>query len=419
MVHSEGHQRRIDSMGCIRNGSFRFSLIIFLIAIWLVGSLSSSAFGEEKKKDLPARGISVSPEYTGVIVSEGEDVSIDLIVTNRGRSDENIDLTLTSIPKGWKAWIKTYSFAVTGVHVKSDSSKNLTLKAEPNQDVKPGTYTFDILAQTQDRQLTSSSQVVVKLTEKKEAKKIRGVNIITSYPVLKGPTDAKFEFSLEVENKLDKDSIFNLSYQGPENWDINFKPAYEQKFISSLRLKANQSQTMAIEVKPSPWEKPGDYRILVKVNSPEAKGEVTLSVVLTGTYNLEAGTASGLLSLDALKGKSANLSIFVKNSGSATLNNIQLLSLKPENWKVEFSPENIESLPAQEIKQIEVSITPSEQALVGDYSVGLSVDSGKASKNLELRVTVKASAAWGWIGIGIIVLVMLGLVVLFIRLGRR
>lgn len=406
-------------MVCTRNGSFRFSLIIFLIAIWLVGSLSFSAFGEEKKKDLPARGISVSPEYTGVIVPEGEDVSIDLIVTNRGRSDENIDLTLPSIPKGWKAWIKTYSFAVTGVHVKSDSSKNLTLKAEPNQDLKPGTYTFDILAQTQDRQLASSSQVVVELTEKKEVKKIRGVNIITSYPVLRGPTDAKFEFSLEVENKLDKDSIFNLSYQGPENWDINFKPAYEQKFISSLRLKANQSQTMAVEVKPSPWEKPGDYRILVKVNSPEAKGEVTLSVVLTGTHNLEAGTASGLLSLDALKGKSANLSIFVKNSGSATLNNIQLLSLKPENWKVEFSPEKIDSLPPQELKQVEISITPSEQALVGDYSVGLSVDSGKVTKNLEFRVTVKASAAWGWIGIGIIVLVMLGLVVLFIRLGRR
>jgi uncharacterized membrane protein len=30
-----------------------------------------------------------------------------------------------------------------------------------------------------------------------------------------------------------------------------------------------------------------------------------------------------------------------------------------------------------------------------------------------------ASTAWGWIGIGIIALVMVGLVVLFIRLGRR
>jgi uncharacterized membrane protein len=95
------------------------------------------------------------------------------------------------------------------------------------------------------------------------------------------------------------------------------------------------------------------------------------------------------------------------------------MSVKPENWKVEFSPEKIEALPPGELQQVEVSITPAEQALVGDYSVGIRADAGKLSKNMELRVTVLASTAWGWIGIGIIVLVMAGLVVLFVRLGRR
>jgi len=71
------------------------------------------------------------------------------------------------------------------------------------------------------------------------------------------------------------------------------------------------------------------------------------------------------------------------------------------------------------MKQVEMKITPAEQALVGDYSVNLSVEGEKASKTLEFRVTVRASTAWGWVGIGIIVLVILGLVVLFIKLGRR
>jgi len=155
------------------------------------------------------------------------------------------------------------------------------------------------------------------------------------------------------------------------------------------------------------------------VSSPEAKGEATLTVALTGTHKLDAGTASGLLSLDAFRGERSNLSFYVKNSGSATLNNIQFLSFKPENWKVEFSPEKVDSLASQELKQVEVSITPAEQALVGDYSVGLSAESGRVTKNIELRVTVRASTAWGWTGIGIIVLVICGLVVLFIRLGRR
>jgi len=142
-------------------------------------------------------------------------------------------------------------------------------------------------------------------------------------------------------------------------------------------------------------------------------------VLLTGTYRLDAGTQTGLLSLEALRGKEANLSFYVKNSGSAPLNNVRFLSFKPENWKVEFSPEKIDTLAPEALEQIEVTITPTDQALVGDYSVGLSAEAGKVSKTLEFRVTVKASAAWAWIGIGIIALVIAGLVILFIRLGRR
>lgn len=402
-----------------RNGSVFFTQAVFTAVMCLIMVFGSLAYGEEKKQNLPERGISVSPEYTGVIVSEGEDVSIDLTVANRGRRDENIDLKIISIPKGWKARTKTYNFEVTGVHVKGDESKSLTLRVEPEPDVGPGKYTFGIQAQTEDRQFTSLSKVIVAVKKKKKEKKSKEISIITSYPVLRGPTDAKFEFSLEVENKFDRDSIFNLSSQGPENWEINFKPAYEEKFISSLRLKANQSQTVAVEVKPHAWQDPGEYPILVRVSSPEAEGEVVLTVVLTGTYKLDAGTANGLLSLSAIRGKEANLSFYVQNTGSAPLNNVQFLSVKPENWKVEFHPEKFEILAPEELKQIEISITPGDQSLVGDYSVGLSAEAGKASKAIELRVTVRASTAWGWIGIGIIVFVVVGLVILFIRLGRR
>lgn len=86
---------------------------------------------------------------------------------------------------------------------------------------------------------------------------------------------------------------------------------------------------------------------------------------------------------------------------------------------MEFAPENIDSIAPGEIKQVEVTITPADQALVGDYSVGLSVEGGKVTKTLELRTTVRASTAWGGVGIGIIVLVIAGLVMLFIRMGRR
>ncbi len=86
---------------------------------------------------------------------------------------------------------------------------------------------------------------------------------------------------------------------------------------------------------------------------------------------------------------------------------------------MEFKPEKIATLAPGEIKQIDANVTPADRALVGDYLVQLAVQGEKEPENLELRATVRASTAWGWIGIGIIVLVVAGLVVLFIRLGRR
>lgn len=396
-----------------------FTLPLLATLVWASTVSLSLAAEAKEKKDLPPRSISVFPEYTGVLSEEGEGVSIDVKVHNGGRQGENIDLQVTTLPKGWDAWFKTYSYGVTGVYVESDSTKSLTLRAEPDESVGPGVYTFGIRGSTHDGKLTTSTQVVINAKAKKEAKKVRGVNIVTSYPVLRGPTEAEFEFSLEVENKLDKDTIFNLMAEGPENWDINFKPAYEDKFISSLRSKEGQSQTVAVAVKPNALAEPGEYPIRVKISSPDAKGEAELKVILTGTYRLDVGTAEGLLSLEAVKGEEANLSVYVKNSGSATLDNLTFMSVKPENWKVTFNPEKVDTLNPGELKQIEVSITPADEALVGDYSVILRAEAGKISKPIELRITARASAAWAWIGIGIILLVVAGLVVLFVRLGRR
>jgi uncharacterized membrane protein len=86
---------------------------------------------------------------------------------------------------------------------------------------------------------------------------------------------------------------------------------------------------------------------------------------------------------------------------------------------VTFKPEKIDALETGALKQVEVTVKPAAQALVGDYSVGVLVNGEKSDKTIEMRVTVKASTAWGWIGIGIIILVIAGLSSLFIYLGRR
>jgi len=400
----------------------RIHLTVGFIALGILAFVAFPALCAEKSDSAakPERLILMAPEYPGVIAAQGKEVSMDLTFVNKGRTDETLDVRVAQTPEGWKTRIKTYRYAVTGVHVPADDKKSLTFEAVPDKQLPPGDYAFLVEAQTRDGRFKMAQQINITLAPEQEAPdKDQGVKLTTSYPVIRGPSDAAFEFSVEVDSRLDREAIFDLFAQGPKGWDINFKPAYETKFISSIRLKANQSQTIAVEVKPAPNSPAGEYPISLRVSSGDAKSEANLTVTLTGTYALDAGTSSGLLSLEARQGTSANVSFFVKNTGSAVNHDIKFMTFKPENWKVEFKPERIDQIEPNALKQVEMIITPYEEALVGDYSVGVKVEGEKASKTLEFRTSVKASGAWGWIGIGIIVAVVAGLFGLFRMLGRR
>jgi len=393
---------------------------ILMTALILAGPAVVSAAEEQTKRaDRPARGIAIYSDFSGVVVPVGESVRMELTVENKGRQDEIVALKLTSVPKGWKASLKGGSFTVTGVAVPDGKTRTLSFSAEPEKGVGPGTYQFGIEGVTADTKLTANYAIVVTTRERS---RLGGddIQITTSYPVLRGQTDATFEFSLDVNNKTDADRTFNLAAQAPEKWEINFKPGYEQKQISSLRIRGSSNQTVAVSVTPPKDTTAGEYPILVRISSGESKAEAKLMVVLTGIYKLEAATPTGILSTEAVTGKPTTVSLLVKNTGSAVNRNVNLSSFKPENWKVEFKPEKLEALDPGQLKQIEATITPAATALVCDYSVGLMVDGEKSSsKTVEMRVTVKAPTAWGWIGVGLIAVVIGGMGGLFAWLGRR
>ncbi|MEW6265891.1 MAG: NEW3 domain-containing protein [Thermodesulfobacteriota bacterium] len=400
--------------------SKRFATValVFVFTILAVAGQVSAA----EKKDKPERGIVVAMAHPGVTVGPEDKIRVDLIVKNIGRTDETVFLEVAEKPAGWKADVKTYSNIVSGVFVPEDGDKSLTFSAEPEgkeTKLPPGKYRFVVKGSTADGTITKTTPVEITVMEKEKA--ASALKLATSYPVLRGPSDAKFEFSLEVNNQSDEDGLFNLSAVAPEGWEVAFKPAYEQKQISSLQIKANLSQTVGMEVTPARKAEAGQYPIKVKVSSSKVKAETEaeLKVILTGTYKIKAGTPDGLLSLATQTGQKANMSIYVRNEGSAPQKEISFVSFKPENWKVEFKPEKMEGLKPGEFKQMEVTITPADQALVGDYSVGLSAQGERANSDLELRVTVKASSAWGWVGVAIILIVIIGLAFTFKKLGRR
>jgi uncharacterized membrane protein len=399
---------------------YHYILVGCLIVAGLILT-ASPGWTQNDNTEKPERLITMAVEYPGLELPSPDDVDMNVTFHNRGRSDETVDVWVVHSPQGWATQLKTYKYTVTGVHVPSGETKSLTFQADPDDQVQPGQYTFRIAAKTRDDHFKMEEAIVVTVKAKKEeeVKVSKDLTLSTTYPVLRGPTDGTFEFSVELDSDLDQDAVVSLAAEGPQDWTVNFKPAYESKYISSLQMQANQSRNVSVEVKPSTFAQAGEYPIAMRASAGGKQTKLDLTVELTGTYKLDAGTPTGRLSLEAKRGKPAIASIFVKNTGSAVNHDIQFLSFKPENWQVKFTPERIEALDPGAIQQVEVAITPYEDALVGDYSVAVQVQGEKASKELEFRTTVKASAAWAWIGVVIIAGVIGGLTELFRKFGRR
>ncbi len=104
----------------------RKSVCILLVAFILALAIPSLMFAQEEKKDTrPERGMAVYPEYSGVIVPKGEAVKMDLILDNKGRTDETIDVAISQVPKGWKASLKGGGYQVMGLFVPNGKTRNL------------------------------------------------------------------------------------------------------------------------------------------------------------------------------------------------------------------------------------------------------------------------------------------------------
>src|SRR4030067_750553 len=138
----------------------RTSLSIVLLALIVCLILPSLLLAQEEKKDLrPERGIAVYPEFSGVIVSKGEAVRMDLVLENKGRTDETIDVKVSTVPKGWKAQLKGASYLITGMYVPNGKTKNLALTLEPDKTKGIGPYVFQFDAKTSDGNFSSTHKL--------------------------------------------------------------------------------------------------------------------------------------------------------------------------------------------------------------------------------------------------------------------
>lgn len=279
-------------------------------------------------------------------------------------------------------------------------------------------------------------RVIVKAQEGQTSPPEGKIELTTKYPVLEGPADTSFEFEVDLSYFAGEEPLdFDLRATGPKGW-LTFicESAYKKDTrLSAIRLNPSKftPETVLVVAMAPFWLSPEskDYTITLEATAGEITGSIDLTAKITATYNFTVETATGRLNTKATAGKESNpFTIIVTNTGTATLDKINLSSDKPtgiggEEWSVTFEPAKIEDLKPFDKQEVEVTIKPPAKTIAGDYMTTLTFDSDPDTTTeppkLKIRVQAGTSTKWGWIGAGIVVAVIVGLVVGFRRLGRR
>ncbi len=290
--------------------------------------------------------------------------------------------------------------------------------------------------QVEANTVETGSSVVAGLpqeTSPEEEQEEERLALSTKYPSLAGPANNTFEFKVDmIYIGGDESKNFNLSVTAPSGWTSAIQEStYEEQEIARIRLNPSYTPTSVTVITTAPYwlyPEPGDYTITFEATeavSGTPSASIDFTAKITARYGLKTSSAleGGRLNIKTNAGSEGYLPITITNSGSAALDKVTFSSTKPDGWNITFQPNEIEALSAGDSREVGVSITPPANTISGDYMVNLNFSSdpetSTAPSQINIRVTVATSTKWGWIGVGIVIAVIVGLAVIFSRMGRR
>ena len=400
--------------------------LILLIAVSMLSSagLLANAFAAEAGKaesGPPSKeSFNLILPFKNLTAGQGQEVTMDTEVVNRRKDPVEVSLALESVPKGWDVNFNSRypSFPVRSVQVQGEKSTTIEFKAKIPEATKAGVYQIKVMAKDVDGQTQYAETINVNVTSKKV--ETGGIKLTSQYPVLSTGSGQTLKFTIDLKNETNKPLTTSLVAKAPQGWTVRFKPQFGDQQISSIQLKENGSETLSVEIDTPATADAKEYPVGIEARAGAFEAGTSVKVSLKGTQDLKMGSLAGTLNTSITAGTKTPIDFVVGNAGTAPVRNLNFVTKKPsDKWTVEFRPDKIDSLGPGEVRQIKMEITAPDRTIAGDYMLTLTSNSAEANKSVDFRVTVSTPTVWGWIGFGIVGLVVLGLAVVFFRLGRR
>ena len=353
------------------------------------------------------------PEMT---IKPGETQSVSLSLRNEKLPPQRATIEVSGVPEGWAWSLKGGGREVTAAIVSPDSTERLTLELTPPEDASTdGEHAIEVRARTAAETVTLP--LVVRLSETEEV--ATGLSLEPELPALRGTARSTFSFKIKVKNEGAEDGLFNLAANVPGGFQTRFKKGYGSEEITGLPIAAGATETVTMEVIPSRAVAAGRYEAGFEVSGEGLSGTTQLSLDVTGEPQVAIVGPQERLSGEAVAGRESSFTFTLVNTGTAPATDLELSATPPSGWTVAFEPQDVAQIAPNSTGEVNVKITPSEQAIAGDYMVSVRASNDTVSESVQFRVTVRTSTMWGAVGLGVIAVAALVLGGAVMRYGRR
>jgi uncharacterized membrane protein len=244
------------------------------------------------------------------------------------------------------------------------------------------------------------------------------VSLATDFPSLRGSSSTTFTFNLTVRNDKAEDLTYTGTGQGPVGWNVEVQPTGQSQAVSAT-VTAGAEAGLTVTVDAPDGTPAGTYPIQVVATVGTDQLEQALEVEITGSYSLDLSTPTQVLSARGPSGSVTEQTFTVTNTGTAPVTGVELTASPPDDWQVEFEPATIESIAPDQAINVTARITPSGNAIAGDYELTVRANGEEADADTEVRFTVETSILGAVIGGLLIAGAIGGLFWVFRRYGRR
>lgn len=346
--------------------------------------------------------------YKKIVVPPGESIKYTIVVINNSKELRNEDIKISGMPRKWTYSLKLRGWRIRQLSILPGERMNLALIVNVPYQINKGNYRFKVLAGN-----SSSLALAVVVSSKGTYE----TEFTSSQPNMEGSSSDSFTFTAKLKNHTDQNQRYALMADAPPGWSVTFRARYKE--VTSVELRGGSAASIILEIKPPSQIEAGKYSIPVSAVTSTTSAKLQLGVGITGSYKMELGTPTGLLSAKTTAGGVKRLKLIVRNTGSSVLTVIGFSADTPRNWNVVFDPKKIDNLLPKKEAQIFATIKAGKKAIPGDYEVIMHANTPETSSNAVFRISVVTSMLWGWIGILIIFVAIGSVYYLFRKYGRR